>query len=88
MLVLNIGASLLAFYAFIKFLDDVVLWFGHFAGWDKLSFSYILGYILYPVAFLIGIEGKVREIQNTMINTIIIIITRRMGPPRSLKVSG
>ena len=59
MLVLNIGASLLAFYAFIKFLDDVVLWFGHFAGWDKLSFSYILGYILYPVAFLIGIEGKV-----------------------------
>ena len=66
MLVLNIGASLLAFYAFIKFLDDVVLWFGHFAGWDKLSFSYILGYILYPVAFLIGIEGKVWEIQNTM----------------------
>ena len=66
MLVLNIGASLLAFYAFIKFLDDVVLWFGHFAGWDKLSFSYILGYILYPVAFLIGIEGKVCEIQNTM----------------------
>ena len=61
MLVLNIGASLLAFYAFIKFLDDVVLWFGHFAGWDKLSFSYILGYILYPVAFLIGIEGKVHK---------------------------
>jgi len=58
MLILNIGASLLAFYAFIKFLDDVVMWFGHFAGWDELSFSYILGYILYPVAFLIGIEQQ------------------------------
>ena len=68
MLVLNIGASLLAFYAFIKFLDDVVLWFGHFAGWDKLSFSYILGYILYPVAFLIGIEGKVHR-YKTYIHT-------------------
>ena len=59
MLILNIGATLLAFYAFIKFLDAVVMWFGHFAGWDELSFSYILGYILYPVAFLIGIEQKV-----------------------------
>ena len=59
MLVLNIGASLLAFYAFIKFLDDFVWYFGHFAGVDELSFSYILGYILYPVAFLIGIEPEV-----------------------------
>ena len=59
MLVLNIGASLLAFYSFIKFLDAVVMWFGQFAGWDQLSFSYILGYILYPVAFLIGIETEV-----------------------------
>jgi len=58
MLVLNIGANLLAFYAFIMFLDDVVGWFGHFAGWDQLSFTYILGYILYPIAFLIGIDPE------------------------------
>ena len=59
MLVLNIAASLLAFYSFIKFLDDAVMWFGRFAGEDELSFSYILGYILYPVAFLIGIDPQV-----------------------------
>ena len=62
MLVLNIGASLLAFYSFIKFLDAVVMWFGHFAGSDELSFSYILGYIMYPVAFLIGIDPQVAMI--------------------------
>ena len=61
MLVLNIAASLLAFYSFIKFLDDVVMWFGRFAGEDDLSFSYILGYILYPVAFLIGIDPQVEK---------------------------
>ena len=60
MLVLNIGASLLAFYAFIMFLDDLIGWFGHFAGWEDLSFTYLLGYALYPVAFLIGIEPEVR----------------------------
>ena len=64
MLILNIGASLLAFYAFIMFLDGVVAWFGQFAGWDELSFSFILGYILYPVAFLIGIESKVLNEEN------------------------
>jgi len=57
MLVLNIGASLLAFYAFIKFLDDVVAWFGRFAGFE-LSFTYLLGYALYPVAFLVGIAPE------------------------------
>ena len=64
MLILNIGASLLAFYAFIMFLDGVVGWFGQFAGWDELSFSYILGYLLYPVAFLIGIEAQVLNKEN------------------------
>ena len=59
MLVLNIGASLLAFFSFIKFLDGVVMWFGHFAGADELSFSYILGYAMYPIAWLIGIDLQV-----------------------------
>ena len=60
MLILNIGASLLAFYAFIMFLDDAVNWFGRFAGWEELTFSYLLGYILYPLAYIIGIDPDVR----------------------------
>ena len=67
MLVLNIGASLLAFYSFIKFLDGVVMWFGHFAGADELSFSYILGYVMYPMAWLIGIDLQVElDTQRTI----------------------
>merc|ERR1711970_45252 len=58
MLILNIGASLLAFYAFIMFLDDAVNWFGRFAGWEELTFSYLLGYVFYPLAYIMGIDPK------------------------------
>lgn len=55
MLVLNIAASLLAFYAFITFLNEAVNWFGVFAGWEELTFDFLLGYLLWPIAFLLGI---------------------------------
>ena len=63
MLVLNIGASLLAFYAFVTFLDQAVNWFGCFAGSPEVTFTYLLGYVLYPIAFLIGIESTVSSLK-------------------------
>ena len=59
MLVLNIAASLLAFTAFISFLNEAVMVFGGFAGFPDLTFTEILGYCFWPLAYVIGIESKV-----------------------------
>jgi len=61
MLVLNIAASLLAFVAFITFVDGAVEWFAAHAGFigeEKLTFTKILGYVMWPIAWLIGIETQ------------------------------
>jgi len=73
MLVLNIAASLLAFYAFITFLNEAVNWFGVFAGWDDLTFDYVLGYLLWPVAFLLGIPVEDCEIVGKLIGNKLLI---------------
>merc|ERR1719427_2551865 len=73
MLVLNIGASLLAFVAFVSFLDSTFAWFGFHAGWEDLSFTYLLGYIMYPVAFLIGIDPKDCKIVGKLIGTKVLV---------------
>merc|ERR1711970_1217470 len=73
MLVLNIAASLLAFVAFVSFLDTTIAWFGFHAGWEDLSFTYLLGYIMYPVAFLIGIDPKDCEIVGKLIGTKLLV---------------
>jgi len=55
MLILNIAASLIAFKSFIAFLDGAVAWFGMHAGAD-INFQVLLGYLFWPLAFLMGIE--------------------------------
>jgi len=74
MLVLNIAASLLAFIAFITFLNDAVNWFGVFAGWEELTFEYLLGYLFWPLAYLMGVpiedcEAVGKLIGNKMLIT-------------------
>lgn len=73
MLVLNIGASLLAFTAFITFLDEAINWFGTFAGWEELTFTYLLGYVMYPVAFLIGIKPEDCQVIGELIGKKLLI---------------
>ena len=53
------GASLLAFVAFITFLNEAVTWFGGHAGLEGLTFTEILGYMLWPVAFCLGVPKEV-----------------------------
>lgn len=59
-LALNVGAMLLAFIALIYMVDAPLKWFGNVSGLNEilghpLSLSFILGYILRPLAWVIGV---------------------------------
>ena len=47
----NIAASLVAFLAFIAFLNGILGWFGGLLGFDCLSFEFLLGWIFYPLVW-------------------------------------
>jgi len=61
-LVGNIAGSLIAFLAFVAFLNGLLGWFGGLVGAPFLSFEYLLGWIFYPLAFIMGVPcGKTDE---------------------------
>uniref|UniRef100_A0A0K0E4U4 Sodium/nucleoside cotransporter n=1 Tax=Strongyloides stercoralis TaxID=6248 RepID=A0A0K0E4U4_STRER len=53
--VVAIAANLVVFLAILYFLDNTVEYFGDRIGINNLSFSLILGYAFYPLAFLMGV---------------------------------
>lgn len=55
-LALNVGAMLLAFVALIALLNGLIGWAGGLFGYPELTFELILGYLLAPLAWAIGIE--------------------------------
>ncbi|XP_022236212.1 solute carrier family 28 member 3-like, partial [Limulus polyphemus] len=55
-LVANIAANLIAFLAFIRFLDAICTWIGLLVGWDFISFEWLLSKAFVPLAFLMGVE--------------------------------
>jgi len=57
MLVLNIAASLVAFLAFVGFVNGVLTWLGDMAGVDDLTLEFILSKVFYPVAWIIGVPA-------------------------------
>ncbi|MDR6234830.1 NupC/NupG family nucleoside CNT transporter [Pseudomonas oryzihabitans] len=52
---LAVGAMLLAFIALIALLNGILGWCGAWFGVPQLSMQLVLGYLLAPVAFLIGV---------------------------------
>ncbi|CAN5874803.1 nucleoside transporter C-terminal domain-containing protein [soil metagenome] len=54
-LALNVGAMLLAFIALIALLNGVIGWAGGLAGWENLSLELILGWVLAPLAWIMGV---------------------------------
>lgn len=54
-LVGNIAASLVAFLAFIAFLNGLLGWFGGLLAFPCLSFELILGWLFYPLAMIMGV---------------------------------
>lgn len=55
MLALNIGAMLLAFIGLIALLNGVLQSFAGLFGYPDLTLQVILGFIFYPVAFMLGV---------------------------------
>jgi CNT family concentrative nucleoside transporter len=54
-LALNVGAMLLAFIALIAMANALLGWAGGFVGLEDLSFQQILGWILAPLAWFMGV---------------------------------
>jgi CNT family concentrative nucleoside transporter len=54
-LALNVGAMLLAFVAMIALLNGILSGIGGWFGFDDLTLQWILGKVLAPLAFLVGV---------------------------------
>jgi CNT family concentrative nucleoside transporter len=54
-LALNVGAMLIAFVALVHLVDDSLAWLGSLAGFEGLTFERILGVLLAPVAWTLGV---------------------------------
>ena len=64
-LALNVGAMLLAFVALIAMIDYPLNWIGQWSGFEaftgrELGLSTMLGYILSPLAWVIGVPWQGR----------------------------
>jgi len=55
-LVGNIVGSLIAFLAFVAFMNGLLSWFGGLVGAPFITFEWLLGWIFYPLAWLMGID--------------------------------
>ncbi|HEX9886235.1 MAG TPA: nucleoside transporter C-terminal domain-containing protein [Longimicrobiales bacterium] len=56
-LALNVGAMLLAFIALVYLLNAVLGWMGGVVGFDGLTMEWLLGRLLWPVAWMVGVEA-------------------------------
>jgi CNT family concentrative nucleoside transporter len=54
-LALNVGAMLLAFIALIALLNGLIGWAGGLVGWENVSLELILGWVLAPLAWIMGV---------------------------------
>ncbi len=54
-LALNVGAMLLAFIALIALINGLLGWFGAWFGYPQVSLQLLLGYLLAPLAFVLGV---------------------------------
>lgn len=53
--------------AFIALIDALMTWWGNYLGIHKFTLEMILGYLLYPVAFLIGVSRQGDDIYRVEI---------------------
>lgn len=68
-LALNVGAMLLAFVALMYMLNGLLTWLGSQVGIDGLTFELILGLILSPLAWLMGVSWADAPIVASLIGT-------------------
>ncbi|PVU96832.1 hypothetical protein BB561_000938 [Smittium simulii] len=53
---LMIAASLIAIISILAFINNMLTWFGNFVGIAELTLNLIMGYCLYPLTWLLGIQ--------------------------------
>ncbi|KAL3120715.1 hypothetical protein niasHT_008007 [Heterodera trifolii] len=56
-LVLAIVANIIVFLALLALLNSVLSWLGHLVGQSDWTFELILGYLFFPLAFVMGITN-------------------------------
>lgn len=66
-LALNVGAMLLAFVALIAMLNGGVSWIGSWFGYEDLTLQAILGFVLQPLAWAIGVPWEEAQIAGSFI---------------------
>ncbi len=72
-LVLNISAMLIGFIALIAMLNGFLGWVGHFWGEEKFSLQTIFGWVLGPLAFILGTpRQEMASVGNLIANKTVI----------------
>ncbi|WP_414828581.1 NupC/NupG family nucleoside CNT transporter [Alteromonas sp. H39] len=72
-LALNVGAMLLAFIALIAMLNGIVGWSGSLFGFENLTFEAILGFLLQPLAWAIGVPWEEAKIAGSVIGQKVVV---------------
>lgn len=72
-LALNVGAMLLAFVALIALINGIIGWTGGLFGFENLTFEQILGYIMAPIAWAIGIDWSEAQLAGSFIGQKIVV---------------
>ncbi|MFI3245313.1 MAG: NupC/NupG family nucleoside CNT transporter [Ferrimonas sp.] len=72
-LALNVGAMLLAFIGLIALINGIIGWVGGLAGIDDLTLEMLLGIILQPLAFIIGVPWQEASVAGSFIGQKIVV---------------
>jgi concentrative nucleoside transporter, CNT family len=67
MLALNVGAMLLAFVAMIALLNGIIGGIGGLFGYEGVTFEKILGFLLAPLAYLLGVPWQDADVAGSLI---------------------
>jgi CNT family concentrative nucleoside transporter len=64
-LALNVGAMLMAFLALVYLVNALLGWMGAWVGLEHLTMEWVLGWVLSPLAWLMGVEwGDARAVAS------------------------
>ena len=66
-LALNVGAMLLAFIALIAMVNGLIGWSAGLFGYENVTFEGILGYVLQPLAWAIGVPWEEAQLAGSFI---------------------
>ncbi|MFC3093681.1 NupC/NupG family nucleoside CNT transporter [Alteromonas sediminis] len=72
-LALNVGAMLLAFVALIAMLNGGIGWLGSLFGYEDVTFQLILGYLLQPLAWAIGVPWQEAQLAGSFIGQKVVV---------------